>query len=77
MTNLDRISTNPLICHGKACIAGARILVSAILDNLAVGISEQKILQSYPSLRPDDIRAAMEYAAILAKEESYPLSTGV
>ena len=76
MSNHNRISTNPLICHGKACIVGTRIMVSVILDNLAAGQPEQKILENYPTLKADDIRAAMQYAAELAREESYPLTTG-
>ncbi len=59
---------NPAICHGKACIRGTRILVSVILDNIAAGLSRSEILASYPSLRPEDIHAAIAYAAELARE---------
>ena len=48
----DRISVDPNICHGKACIKGTRIMVSVILDNLAGGISPENILRSYPTLKP-------------------------
>ena len=65
----DRISVNPSICHGKPCIAGTRIMVSVILDNLTEGLSESEILKEYPSLRPEDIRAALAYAALLVREE--------
>lgn len=68
MNMLERISVNPNICHGKACIRGTRIPVSVILDNLVVGETEQGILKSYPSLTPEDIQAAIAYAAELAKE---------
>jgi uncharacterized protein (DUF433 family) len=64
----EHITVDPLICHGKACVKGTRIMASVILDNLAAGLSESDILQSYPSLRPDDIRAAISYASELAKE---------
>ena len=64
----ERISVDPLVCHGKACIKGTRIMVSIILDNLADGASEKEILKSYPSLTPDDIRAAIAYAAELSRE---------
>lgn len=47
----ERITVDPLVCHGKACIKGTRIMVSVILDNLAEGIEEAEILKSYPSLR--------------------------
>lgn len=64
-----RITVNPEICHGKACISGTRITVSVILDCLAEGMSNLEILEEYPSLAAEDIRAAIEYAALLAKEE--------
>ena len=64
----ERIAVDPLVCHGKACIKGTRIMVSVILDNLAEGISEGEILKSYPSLKPEDIKAAISYAAELSRE---------
>lgn len=64
----DRIATDPLVCHGKACIKGTRIMVSVILDNMAEGVSEEEILKSYPSLTIDDIKAAIAYAAELSRE---------
>ena len=64
----DRITIDPLICHGKACIKGTRIMVSIILDNLAEGVSEDEILKSYPSLSPEDVKAAISYAAELSRE---------
>ena len=64
----DRISVDPLVCHGKACIKGTRIMVSIILDNLAAGITENEILKSYPSLSPEDIKATIAYAAELSRE---------
>jgi len=63
-----RISTDPSICHGKACIAGTRIMVSVVLDNLAAGADAAEILRLYPSLRPEDVTAAIAYAAELARE---------
>lgn len=64
----DRISVDPKICHGKACIKGTRIMVSVILDNLAEGETPERILRGYPSLQPEDIQAALGYAAELARE---------
>ena len=64
----ERISINPLICHGKACIRGTRIMVSVILDNLAAGVPHDELLQSYPTLQESDIQAALAYAAELARE---------
>ncbi len=69
----ERISSDPAVCHGMACIKGSRIPVSVILDNLAAGVSEEEILRSYPSLVRDDIRAAAAYAADLARERVLPL----
>ncbi|HAG49901.1 MAG: hypothetical protein A2X87_03795 [Deltaproteobacteria bacterium GWC2_42_51] len=64
----ESITVDPLVCHGKACIKGTRIMVSVILDNLAEGVSEEEILKSYPSLRFEDIKAAIAYAAELSRE---------
>ena len=64
----QRISVDPLVCHGKACIAGTRIMASVVLDNLADGESIDSILQSYPTLSAEDIHAAIAYAAELARE---------
>jgi uncharacterized protein (DUF433 family) len=69
MTNWqDRISVDPAICHGKACIKGTRIMVSVILDNLAAGEALERILRSYPTLQPEDIQAALGYAAEMVRE---------
>lgn len=70
----ERINVDPHVCHGKACIKGTRIMVSVILDNLAVGKSYEEILQSYPSLKIDDIRAAIAYGALLSKERTIALT---
>ena len=64
----DRISVDPNICHGKACIKGTRVMVSVILDNLAAGETAERILASYPTLRKEDIEAALHYAAEMARE---------
>lgn len=62
----DRISVDPNICHGKVCITGTRIMVTVILDNLADGLSEKEILNSFPTLKPEDVHAAIAYASDLA-----------
>jgi uncharacterized protein (DUF433 family) len=72
----ERVTVDPHICHGKACIRGTRIMVSVILDNIAAGVSRPEILASYPSLRPEDIDAALSYAAELAREGSAELPLG-
>ncbi len=67
---------DPLVCHGKACIKGTRLMVSVILDDLADGVSCDEILASYPSLVDADIDAAVQYAAELARERLVTLVTG-
>ncbi len=64
----ERISIDPKVCHGKPCIKGTRIWVSLIVDNLAAGSSEEEILEAYPSLSREDIRAALAFAAEMARE---------
>ena len=70
---LDRIAIDPRVCFGKPCIKGTRIWVSLILDFLASGESEAQILEAYPQLQPDDIRAALAYAAEVAREHIVPV----
>lgn len=67
---LDRITVNPAQCHGRACIRGMRIRVVDILEMLAAGSSAEEILQDFPDLEPNDIRACLAYAADLA---SHPI----
>jgi uncharacterized protein (DUF433 family) len=62
-----RISIDPAICHGKACIKGTRIMVSVVLDNLAAGQTPDDIAHLYPTLSKEDVTAAMAYAAELAR----------
>jgi uncharacterized protein (DUF433 family) len=63
-----RITTDPAVCHGKACIKGTRIMASVVLDNLAAGQSPDEIVRLYPTLRREDITAVIAYAAELARE---------
>lgn len=72
----ERITADPKICHGKACIRGTRIMVSVVLDNLAAGRTHPQILASYPSLKDEDIRAAIAYAADLARDDLIPFMPG-
>jgi uncharacterized protein (DUF433 family) len=62
-TLLDRISIDPQVCFGKPCIKGTRIWVSLILDFLASGETGKAILAANPQLLPEDIRAALAFAA--------------
>jgi uncharacterized protein (DUF433 family) len=61
----DHIATEPNICHGKPCIKGTRVMVSVILDNLAVGETQAAIMRGYP-VEAADIEAALHYASWLA-----------
>jgi uncharacterized protein (DUF433 family) len=63
----DRISVDPRVCHGKACIRGTRIMVSVILDNLAADVLPEEILGNYPTLCHEDVQAAIAYAADLSR----------
>jgi uncharacterized protein (DUF433 family) len=69
----ERIISDPQICHGKVCIRGTRIMVSVILDNFAESGTRDQILKSYPSLAPEDLDAAIAYAADLTRENIIPL----
>ena len=65
----DLLTSDPNICGGEICASGTRIPVTVILDSLAEGSSREEILQSYPSLKPAHLDAALAYAAELAHEE--------
>ena len=70
----EYISVDPNVCHGQACIAGTRVMVTVILDNLAAGLSAEEIAESYPSVSADAVKASLHYAAELARERIAPLS---
>ena len=64
----DEITVDPQVCHGQACFKGTRVLVHVVLDNLAEGRSVEEIRQDFPSLTPQAIKAAIAYAADIARE---------
>ncbi len=68
----EYISVHPNVCHGKACIAGTRVMVTVVLDNLAAGLSAEEIAESYPSVATDAVKAALHHAAELDKERVAP-----
>ena len=73
----QRIQTNPKAMLGKPVIRGTRIPVELILRKLAEGGREEDLLDAYPRLTREDIRAAIAYAAdIVANEETLPAATG-
>jgi uncharacterized protein (DUF433 family) len=61
--HLDRITTDPGVCGGRPCIRGMRIRVKDVLEQLAAGASRDEVLEAWPFLEPEDIAAALEYAA--------------
>ena len=69
----SRISIKPDICFGKPCIKGTRIWVMLLVDNLAAGVSEAELLEAYPQLKLEDIRAALSYAAEMTRERFVPI----
>jgi uncharacterized protein (DUF433 family) len=66
----------PSVCGGQLCAKGTRVPAAVILDSLAEGATEAEILGSYPSLKPIHVRAALAYAAQLAREEQITPLTG-
>lgn len=73
MLKIDRITSDPAIMNGKACIRGMRITVSLVLNLIANGMSKADILAEYPSLEVEDIDQCLNYAAYLAEEELYTI----
>ena len=71
MFGFDRITFNPNVMGGRACIRGMRVTVALILNLVANGMREQEILADYPYLEPEDIHQALAYAAWLADESVY------
>jgi uncharacterized protein (DUF433 family) len=64
---LSRITTDPLICHGKPCLRGLRYPVEFVLEMLSGPTTVEQFLQDYPDLEQDDLRAAFAYAARMSR----------
>jgi uncharacterized protein (DUF433 family) len=71
---LQRISVDPDVAGGKPCIRGTRIYVAILLDGLAEGLTIEQLVEHYPQLTPDDIKAALVYAGALAQENTWKLA---
>ncbi len=69
----ERISSDPDILHGKPCIKGTRIPVYLIVSLVAEGETVEDIIKDYPSLTPEDIKAAVKYASKLCEYEAYAI----
>jgi uncharacterized protein (DUF433 family) len=76
MFGFDRITSDPNILGGKACIRGMRISVSLVVNLVANGMSVQEIIDEYPDLEPKDIEQALRYAAWAVEDTMY-IPTGV
>jgi uncharacterized protein (DUF433 family) len=66
---LDRITFDPLVMGGRACIRGMRMTVALVVNLVANGMSPEEIIREYPELEAEDIRQALQYASALANEE--------
>lgn len=73
MLDLERITFDPEVKGERACIRGLRIRVSLILNLMVNGMGQEEILEAYPYLEPEDIQAAVNYAAWLTDESVYTL----
>jgi uncharacterized protein (DUF433 family) len=73
MLAIDRITSDPNMMNGKACIRGMRITVSLVLNLIANGMGSEEILKEYPSLEAEDLTQCLNYAAYLAEEELYTI----
>jgi uncharacterized protein (DUF433 family) len=69
----DRITFDPQVMGGRACIHGMRIPVSLVVKLVANGMTLEQILHEYPDLEADDIYQALQYAADLVDEELHPI----
>ena len=75
MLGFDRITFNPNIMVGRACIRGMRVTISLILNLVADGMTTEEILETYPYLEAEDIHQALQYAAWLAEGTVYPIDS--
>lgn len=71
----ERITFDPNVMGGCACIRGMRITVSLVVNLVANGMSTDEIVQEYPDLEPEDVRQALSYASALANEEVHPFTS--
>jgi len=70
----QRITFDTKKMGGQACIRELRIPVSLVVNLVANGMSQDEILKEYPDLEPEDIKESLQYAALLTRDETYPLA---
>jgi uncharacterized protein (DUF433 family) len=68
---LKRIAVDPNVCGGKPVVKGTRLPISIILGGLAEGMTSEEIVDHYPQVTADDVRATLAYAAVLAGENTW------
>lgn len=73
MLNFDRITFDPAVMGGRACIRGMRVTVSLLVNLFANGMTLGEILAEYPYLEAEDVQQALAYVAWLAEEAVHPL----
>ncbi len=73
MFGFDRITFDPQVMGGRACIRGMRITVSLIVNLVASGMTAEQIIEDYPYLEPKDVSQALQYAAWLAEDGVHAL----
>ena len=69
-SNIERITINPMICHGKPTIRGLRYPVENMLELMASGMTIEELLEDYPDLEREDFLACLNYASKLASSKS-------
>ena len=74
MSEIDRITQNPAVMGGKACIRGMRVTVGMIVGQIGAGVSIEQLLADYPYLEREDVLQALRYAAMLAQEREVVLA---
>ena len=73
MLGFDRVTFDPGVMGGRACIRGMRVTVSLVVNLVAAGASVDEILQEYPDLEKEDVVQALRYAAWLTEESVHPV----
>ena len=74
MSEFTRITRNPAVMQGKACIRGMRVTVGMIVSQIAEGATTDELLKEFPYLERDDIKEALKYAAYLASDREIDLA---
>ena len=75
MLGFDRITFDPNVMSGRACIRGMRVTVSLILNLVADGMTTEEIVDAYPYIEPEDVHEALRYAAWLAEEHVFAVDS--